>query len=200
MHSDRFKSALAAFDALNSEDPNQVTCAKGSLQPRELQDALAMTRWIETLYPDASEAVRLAARCQHLCRWEIPRKSYPEGRTAYLKWRSDLKRFHADRSEQVLRSVGYEEPMLTQVREINLKKGLAHNADVQAIEDALCLVFLETQLEHYLDKWEDTDKVVSILKKTWGKMSPLARTAALSLSFSERARKLIVRATSESAT
>lgn len=196
MSTERFQRAIEAFDALNARDPNEIIEPNGNSIPRELHDARAMSRWIDTLYPDAPEEVRLAARCQHLCRWEIPRNTYPEGRAGYLKWRNDLKQFHADRSEQVLRELGYEEALILEVRKMNLKSDLSHNANVQAIEDALCLVFLETQLEHYLDQWTDVDKVIRILRKTWGKMSEIARSAALELPLSDRARSLIQQALS----
>ena len=189
---DRLKKALAEFDALNAKDPNSIE-VDGESQPKELHDALAMSRWIDSLYPDASEAVCLAARCQHLCRWESPRSSYPEGRAGYLKWRSDLKQFHANKAEEVLRSVGYDDEMIEAVRIINLKKGLKTNPDVQAIEDALCLVFLENQFEGYLAQW-DEDKLISILRKTWAKMSSVGHAAALKLTFSKQGLTLIEKA------
>ncbi|HAV12104.1 MAG TPA: DUF4202 domain-containing protein [Opitutae bacterium] len=184
----RFQKAIETFDGLNSQDPNLVDDL-----PKELRDAQAMTLWVDALYPNATEAVHLAARCQHLCRWERPRDSYPEGRAGYLKWRSDLKQFHADRSAEVLRSVGYGDDMLAAVTEINLKKGLKTNPDVQMIEDALCLVFLELQYEGYVGEWDD-EKIVRILKKTWGKMSEVGHAAALKLKYSEPAMTLIEKA------
>jgi len=189
MKQSRFEAAIAAFDALNAQDPNSVTNATEKI-PKELHDARAMSRWIDTLYPNAPETVKLAARCQHLCRWEIPRSSYPEGRVAYLKWRNDLKCFHADKSEAVLKQLGYDAATVDAVRNINLKKGLGNDPGVQAVEDALCLVFLEFQFESYLGAWEE-DKIIKILQKTWGKMSEHAREAALKLPFSPGAAGLI---------
>lgn len=188
----RFLATIAAFDALNAEDPNSVEVF-GESQPKELHDALAMTRWVETLYPDANEAVHLASRCQHLCRWESPRSHYPEGRAGYYKWRTDLKQFHADKSAAVMHENGYDEAMIDAVRAINLKQDLKSSPDMQQIEDALCLVFLETQFESYLDKWNE-DKIVRILQKTWAKMSEPAHDAALKLELSERALGLVQRA------
>ena len=185
----KLAQALAAFDALNAQDPNTIQ-VEGQAQPKELHDALAMTRWVDALYPQAGEAVRLAARCQHLCRWQSPRSNYPEGRAGYLRWRTELKKFHAEKAAEVLRTVGYDESVIEAVRAINLKQGLKSNPDVQMVEDALCLVFLETQFEGYLDQWEK-EKVIGILRKTWGKMSVAGHQAALQLSMSERARSLI---------
>lgn len=190
----RYQETIAAFDALNEQDPHTVEVDEQSM-PKELHDALAMTRWVEALYPKASEAVHLAARCQHLCRWEVPRSSYPEGRVSYLQWRADLKKRHAEQSARVLLGRGYGSEMIDAVAAINLKRGLKSNPDVQQIEDALCLVFLEKQLEGYLGKWED-DKIIRILKKTWGKMSERAHKAALNLPMSNHARSLVEHALS----
>lgn len=188
----RFTSAIARFDELNGKDPNHLV-VDGVGVPKELHDALAMTRWVETLYPQASEAVFLAARCQHLCRWEIPRTTYPEGKAGYHKWRNALKRFHSERSAEVLHECGYEPEIIDLVVTINQKKGLKDNEAVQQIEDALCLVFLECQFDGYLDKW-DEDKMIRILQKTWAKMSDVGHAAALKLSYSDRGQRVIGRA------
>ncbi len=188
----RFLKTIEAFDSLNAQDPHSVK-VDGEPTPKELHDALAMTRWIDALYPDASEAVHLAARCQHLCRWEVPRDSYPEGRGGYHKWRTDLKKLHADKSAEILSEHGYEPEMLEAVRTINLKEAIKSNPDVQQVEDALCLVFLECQFEGYLDKWAE-DKIIRILQKTWAKMSECGHAAALNLPLSDRARGLVARA------
>ena len=187
--SERFKKAIDEFDRLNAQDPNSQD-VNGEAVPYEVFFADCMTEWVMKLDSQASEAVRLAARCQHLCRWEIPRKSYPEGRVGYLTWRKDLKRFHADKSAEVLREVGYEEELVERVRAINLKQGLGKDEEVQIIEDALCLVFLEQQFDDLIAKTED-DKMVRILQKTWGKMSEQAQQEALKLSLSEKGALLV---------
>ena len=116
--------------------------------------------------------------------------SDPEGRAGYLKWRSDLKRFHADKMAEVLESEGYERETMDRVRAINLKKDLRGNTEAQVTEDALCLVFLESQFAEFRLKTSE-EKMVSILKKTWGKMSDRGRAAALSLSLGEEEARLI---------
>ncbi len=188
----RYQGAIAVFDALNAQDTNTVY-VDGKPMPKELHDALAMTRWVEALYPHASEAVHLAARCQHLCRWELPRNRYPAGRAGYHQWRTELKQRHASKSAEVLRAQAYEPSMIEAVRAINLKQGLKTNPDVQQIEDALCLVFLENQFEGYLDQW-DEDKIIRILQKAWVKMSECGHEAALRIKFSDRALELLQRA------
>ena len=189
---DRFNNAVSAFDLLNAQDPNHWT-VDGEAVPYELFFANRMTEWVFQLDSDASEAVRLAARCQHLCRWEIPRKDYPEGRVGYLTWRKDLKRFHADKSAEVLKKIGYDDSTIERVRAINLKKDLGKGPEVQVIEDALCLVFLENQFDDLIAK-TDEEKMISIVKKTWAKMSDTAREKALKLTLSEGGSCLVSKA------
>ena len=187
--SDRFHRAIAAFDLLNGQDPNHRR-VKGKTVPFELFFARKLTEWVLRLDAAPSEAALLAARCQHLCRWEIPRSDYPMGRAGYLAWRRDLKVFHADRSAEVLEKAGYDSQTIDRVRTINLKKGLRKDAEVQLIEDALCLVFLEEQLDDLAAKTPE-EKMVRILRKTWKKMSKRARQMAMELSYSEEAAKLL---------
>jgi len=181
----RFQAAIAAFDAIHARDP---------AHPRALLEAERLSACVQALDENASLALRLAARCQHLERWAVPRESYEPGRLGYLKWRKDLARFHADRAAEVLRSVGYDEQTIEAVRRINLKQDLKQSHDTQTMEDALCLVFLEHELDAFLDKYPDEAKAVDILQKTWRKMSERGHAAALSLPLSERAAALVQRA------
>ena len=194
MVDERFQAAIAAFDAANAGDPHTRTVA-GSPRPRELVDAERLSEWVERIMPEAPEALRLAARCQHLERWQIPRNDYPEGRAGYLRWRTALARFHADEAERILRRVGYDDETIAEVRRINVKQGLRSDALVQAMEDALCLSFLEHELEEFSDKHEP-EKVISILQKTWKKMSPRAREMAGGIALAPRAAALVERALS----
>jgi hypothetical protein len=188
----RFAAALQAFDEANAEDPN-LEFTNGLPRPRELLDAERLSEWIERLLPDASEALQLAARCQHIRRWKIPRSSFPEGRVGYLKWRTELGRFHADEAQSILRSVGYGEEIIASVRRINLKQGLHSNPDTRIMEDALCLSFMQYELAAFSEKHAD-EKLVSIIKKTWHKLSPRGREVALTLELSPRVADLVQRA------
>jgi len=188
----RFHQVLRRFDDENASDPNLITIA-GTVQPRELFYAQRLTEWVLRLCPEASEALQLAARCQHICRWMIPRNSYPMTRAGYLRWREELKRFHAQKSSEILREAGYPGEMIARVRELNLKKNLGEDPECQVLEDALCLETLQYQLGDLMDKTEP-DKMVAILQKTWKKMSPAARQEALGLSFSDREKELLSKA------
>jgi hypothetical protein len=189
---ERFATALRLFDEANSCDPN-MEVVQGQPQPRELVYAQWLTDWVLKLAPQASEALRLAARCQHICRWEIPRDSYPLDKPGYLRWRADLKKFHAEKSGQILRAVGYEETTVQRVQELNLKKNHPQDPEVCVLEDALCLIFLEHQFAALAAKSDD-EKMINALKKSWKKMTPAAHAEALKLKFGEREKNLIARA------
>lgn len=170
-------------------------CEEG-MRPRELVYAERLNGWVLKLAPNASEALRLAARCQHLRRWMIPRGRYPLTRSGYLEWRTTLKQFHADQAAVVLREVGYPESIIARVRELNLKRNLASDPEMQVLEDALCLVFLEWQFGALARKMDEA-KTVNALRKSWRKMSPSARAEALQLNYDAHERALIARALEE---
>jgi len=186
---ERFAAVIARFDAENAKDPKSVI-VDGAPQPHELVYSRWLTDWVLRLAPDASEPLRLGARCQHLRRWEIPRESYPATRAGYLKWRQVLKEFHADKAAEILREVGYGEEVIGQVRALNLKKNFPADPDSRILEDALCLVFLERQLTELAAKTTE-EKIITALQKSWGKMSPAGHAEALKLNYSEEEKRLL---------
>lgn len=188
----RFAKAIALIDAANAADPNVLRYG-GSDRLKELLHSELLTRWVDTLRPDAPETLRLAARGQHIRRWEHPRSAYPEGRTGYLRWRTGMYSFHAGETAKLLEQAGYDNETVARVSQIISKQDLGRDPDVQAIEDGLCLVFLETQLDELAGKVE-REKMVTILRKTWKKMSPPARRLALELAFEPGERELIAEA------
>lgn len=185
---ERFAAAIRRFDAENSRDPNQEDG-----QPRERLYAERLTGWVLKLCPDASEALRLAARCQHICRWESPRENYPMTRPGYLKWRADLKKFHAEKSGAILREVGYDDDTIRRVQALNLKQNFPADPEVRVLEDALCLVFLEFQFIALAAKSDD-EKMINAVRKSWEKMTAPARAEALKLPFGGREGRLIAQA------
>jgi hypothetical protein len=185
---EKFQKASARFDAENSRDPNSEN---GS--PRERLYAQRLTDWVLKINPRASEPLRLAARCQHLRRWESPRENYPMTRPGYLKWRADLKKFHAEESGAILREADYDAETIRRVQELNLKTNFPADADARTLEDALCLVFLEFQLAPLAAKTDD-EKMVNALKKSWAKMTAVARAEAMKLHYGEREKSLLQRA------
>lgn len=192
---ERFHLTIAEIDNYNRQDPNKVTI-NGEEKPWELVHSEAMSKWVEKLDPDASEAVKIAARSQHICRWKIPRDDYPKDKNGYLKWRNDLKQYHADLTAQIMEGNGYPEETIQKVKNLNLKKGLKKDPDTQAIEDALCLVFMEHLLEDFAQE-HSHEKIVNILQKTWKKMSDKGKEEAKKLSFSPKIEDLVHEAIAE---
>ena len=188
----RFETAIARFDAANAEDPNTEEM-DGVSQPKELLYAQRITAWLDKLTPDASEALRLAARAQHIRRWAIPRRDYPMTRTGYLKWRTTLYRFHADTAGDILREVGYDDAMVAAVQSLLRKERLKRNPDMQCLEDVICLVFLESYFANFAPQY-DEQKVIDILRKTWRKMSPQGQSAARGLALPPAAHALLEKA------
>ncbi|MGB2129557.1 MAG: DUF4202 domain-containing protein [Flavicella sp.] len=194
MNTKKFNEAMLLFDAANRQDPNFETW-QGETYPKELLYAERMTKILNEFAPNASEAVQLSARCQHICRWEIPRDSYAMDRTGYLLWRRDLKKFHARKATEILSKIGYDEETINKVSFLLQKKQLKKNAETQLLEDVICLVFLEFYFEEFALKYKE-DKLIDIVQKTWKKMSESGHDAALKIPFSSTSLALIQKALS----
>src|SRR5262245_7242794 len=178
----RLERALAAIDAANADDPFTITVA-GVVRPKELAHAEMMTRWVRRLDPEASDEQLNAARGHHLRRWAIPRDDYRRQLPGYLRWRAALRRQHAEDVGQIMRNAGYDDESVARFQAIVRKQGLGHDPAVQVHEDALCLVFLETQFDELTAQLDDEDKMIDILRKTAAKMSAEGLAAAQELAY-----------------
>ncbi len=192
IQSEKFNKAIQLFDEANSSDPNKEIF-EGKEFPKELLYAMRMTEQLNKFAPNSSETLQLTVRCQHICRWEIPRDSYEMNKVGYLTWRKDLKDFHAKKAADILTKVGYNQELIDEVEFLLLKKQLKKNADTQTLEDVVCLVFLEFYFSKFSEKYTE-DKLIDILQKTWKKMSDEGHKAALALSLPENALSLISKA------
>lgn len=190
--SDRFTRAISAFDAYHQKDPN-TEIYNGAVLRSELLYAQRMSDRLSRFALYADESVKLAARCQHIGRWEIPRNNYPMNKKGYLQWRNEEKRHHASIAESILKDCGYDEGTIQQVKFLLMKKELHAHAGTQLLEDVVCLVFVEFYLEDFAGKHDD-EKVIDILRKTMRKMTLPARQAVNELKISDRIKSLIDRA------
>jgi hypothetical protein len=180
MTQQRYQAAIAAFDKANTEDPNKET-ANGREYPKELLYAQRMTEMQERYAPEASEAVKLAVRAQHIQRWKSPRSNYPMDRQGYLQWRTGLYKFHAETAGNLMKQAGYDDEMIERVKTIVGKKALKVNPETQLMEDVVDLVFIEHYMIGFATSHPEYDeaKWIEIIKKTWQKMSPRAHEFAL---------------------
>ena len=172
--SEHFDRAIAAIDAGNADDPNVVS-VRDRTGPKEVLHAELVSEWVQRLRPGADEALQLAARGHHFRRWTVPRASAPAGRAGYLRWRKARQEDQARELGEVLRGAGYDDTTVGRVQSLVRKENLAHDADVQALEDALCLVFLETQLADVAARLEPAT-LTRVLARTAGKMSDAGRS------------------------
>jgi hypothetical protein len=187
--SEKLSQAFAAFDAYNANDPT-LEVFDGTPYPKELLYARRMTARLNDFQPDASDAIQLAARSQHIGRWEIPRNTYTMDKKGYLQWRNAEKNHHAKIADEILTRQGFDTTTIEQVQFLLLKKELRTNVDTQLLEDVICLVFIEYYLEEFASRHED-EKVVDILFKTMKKMSPRGLQEAGKIPVSIRIQALI---------
>ena len=190
----RFRTAIERMDALNRADPNRETVA-GQDYPKELLYAERMSAWLARLAPEASEALRLAVRSQHIGRWIIPRSNYSMDRRGYHQWRTELARFHAATVRGILLEVGYDEGIIVRAEQLLQKINLKTDPEAQLLEDTACLVFLEHYFSAFAQKHEE-QKLITIVQKAWKKMSAQAQQTALTLKFAAADQAVIEKALS----
>jgi hypothetical protein len=179
----RFTDTIARIDAANAQDPHG----------KELLYSQRMTAWLERIEPAASEALRIAARAQHIRRWTIPRGDYPMDRIGYLRWRTTLYKFHADEVSRIMTETRYDEEAIARVASLVKKERIKTDPEAQTLEDVICLVFLENYFAEFAAGHEE-EKVIGILRKTWKKMSPRGQAEALKLEMPTEARRLVEKA------
>ena len=168
-HDRCFGDVIAAIDNANACDPHVVQI-DGRAVPAGLLYGQRMSETLTRMAPDASEQLRIAVRGQHIERWTSPRNGYPAGRAGYLKWRNDLKEFHARRLGEIMAAAGYGPHEIARVGALVRKERLRSDPEVQMLEDVVCVVFLEHYLGDFMGKTDEA-KLARILAQTWDKMS-----------------------------
>lgn len=184
-----FQNASLWIDAENAQDPNSETY-QSKTYPKELLYSNRMYERLMDFHPNASEAVQIASKAQHICRWKVARESYPMDRVGYLKWREDLKKFHAKLTAEILEKAGYSQEFIDRVSFLIEKKLLKKDEETQLLEDVICLVFLEFYFDPFVHK-HDREKMKNIILKTWNKMSEAGHQEALKINFSDTNLELI---------
>ena len=157
----------------------------GNETPRELLYSQRLHNKVMLLNPFPSDELILASRAQHIQRWKIPRSFYPFDKKGYLEWRSKLKYFHANTAGQILLEVGYSEVFINKVKDLIMKKNFPSDPDSRTLEDGLCLIFLQYQLDDFSDKMDKT-KTINALRRSWAKMTERGRALALRLPLSTK--------------
>lgn len=191
----RYRAVMAAIDAANADDPRNTEIG-GVKHPYETVYSGRMMQRLEAIYPDASEALRIAAHGQHIRRFDIPRTRYPEGREGYNEWRRACREHHAELLRGIMSRNGYSDDEIRQVEKLVKKEQLKKDRESQALENVVDVVFLEHYFDEFYGKYSHYDdaKIIDIIGKTLRKMSPKGHQAALALDLPERTRKLVAAA------
>lgn len=193
--SQNFNAVIDAIDAVNAQDPRS-TEVDGQSRPFESVYAERMTATLDQLYPDASELLRIAARAQHIRRWDIPRDTHPTGRQGYQKWRLSLRKMHAEIVGEIMLENGYDAEDIAQVGVFLRKEQLKKHPDSQALENVVDVVFLAYYWDDFVAKYNDydDDKLIDIVGKTLRKMSTTGHQAALALDLPEATQRIVLAA------
>ncbi len=192
LSSSLYEAAIAAIDAANAADPT-IVVVRGTSRPLALVHGLLASEWVARLHGDADDTLLLAARAHHLRRWELPRAQYEPGKAGYLRWKRDQRQRHARDVGELLAAVGYESVTIERVQALVRRDRLATDAGSQAVEDAACLVFIETQLADVSTILEH-DHLIDVIRKTAKKMSPAALVAVSEIQLGEQERALLATA------
>jgi hypothetical protein len=187
-----YEAVISLIDEAHSQDPNTTT-VDGQDVPYELHYAQKMSHYLSLRAPDASPVLQVAIRAQHFRRWEVPRDSYPMTKAGYLNWRNFLKKRQADMAAAICTGCNFTAEEASEVARLIRKEDLKSNEETQILEDVACLVFLDDQFEAF-EKSHDEEKIIGILKKTWGKMSEKGHELALKIPMSHSSKELIGRA------
>jgi hypothetical protein len=179
------RAARQAIDEAHAADPDRPGGRAG-----EAEYADRVEDWVLRLVPAPSPALRLAARAQHLERWVVGRQEFPEGRGGYLRWRSAVHERQGRRVREILGAAGVAPEIAERAARLVAKRAPPGDDEMQALEDAACLVFVETQLDEFSRKHE-REKVLDVLRKTWRKMGPAGRAQVRELPLSPELRALL---------
>jgi len=191
---EKILEAFKRFDELYKQEPNNEIY-DGKEYPKEYLYSLRMLEVLNDIFKNANAAQLLAVKAQHLCRWEIPRTDFPEGKQGYHTWRNALYKHQSEKATNVLKELQFDEQTIEDVANAISKKGLKQNFTSQVVEDVACIVFLKHYFANFVTKHSsDEEKTISIIKKTWAKMSPVAHDHALQIPFEEKAAQLITKA------
>ncbi len=189
------QSVLNEIDTLNKQDPNQENF-NGEWVAKEWLYGVRMSERLRQFQPDADEVLQIAARAQHVQRWVIPRSDYPMDKSGYKKWRLELGKFHAETVAKLMQKYGYSSADTDKVEILLTKRNLKRDEQVQALEDVICLVFIEHYLEPFAEKHSE-EKLIDIIRKTWNKMSEKGHQAALTIPLKAHLSELVGKALAE---
>jgi len=189
----QLQQVVEKIDQINDQDPNRDNDPELGTQASTKLYGMRMSAMLQSFYPQASDLVRIAARAQHIKRWEYPRSDYPQGRKGYMQWRTHLYEVHARITSELMQQCGYSKPQCAHVEKMLKKRGLKKDPDVQTLEDIICLVFIRYYLSSFMQQHEE-EKIIDIIRKTAAKMSPYALACTQKLDLAQEVTEVLGKA------
>ncbi|HRZ98878.1 MAG TPA: DUF4202 domain-containing protein, partial [Paludibacter sp.] len=165
----QYKTAIELIDKVHNQDPTSEII-DGVEVMAELLYSNRMLAVLEKVAPDASLELKLAAKCQHISRWSIPRATFPIGKKGYYEWRAAIMEHQLNVSKSVLKQSGINDQSIEIVVDALKNKADKTNINASIIEDTACLTFIKWYLVPFAGQF-DAEKAKIILQKTAGKMS-----------------------------
>lgn len=89
-----------------------------------------------------------------------------------------------------MEKAGLKSDSISRVQALIRKERIKRDEEAQAVEDVACLVFLEHYFSAFAKK-HDHEKLIGIVRKTWGKMSEKGHAEALKLPMDADKAKLV---------
>ncbi len=182
MNQDIYTKVITEISRRNEADPNSEN-DNGTDRPKELLYTERMAKTVAEFAPNASLELQIACRAQHIERWAYPRSDYELGRVGYLTWRKMLYSKHAEITSEILAEYGASDESIKTVQSI-MENKVTGNGESQTLEDVACLVFLKYYFAPFILK-HSGEKLYTIVRKTWAKMSNEAHDFALTIDFPE---------------
>ncbi len=192
--SSKLQQCMTLIDQANNADPNK-TMVSGELISNEVLYSQRMLLTLNSFDLMASDALVLACYAQHVCRWTLARRDFPEGLEGYLTWRKELAKSHAKILGDVMVQGGYTEDIVSRAQHIIQKRKLKSDTGSQTLEDVSCLVFLNYYFDAFAAKHSE-QRIIDIVQKTWAKMSEKGHQAALELTLLPHLQALVSKALS----
>ncbi len=165
----QYTKAVELINSVHNQDPNSETI-DGVDTKAELLYSQRMLAILQKVQPNASLELQMAAQCQHISRWSIPRTTFSMDKKGYYQWRAAIMEHQLSVTSSVLKQAEINEQSIEIVVDTLKNKADKTNINASIIEDTACLTFIKWYLVPFAGQF-DPEKAKVILQKTANKMS-----------------------------
>ena len=165
----QYIKAVQLINCVHNQDPYSETIDGVDIKA-ELLYSQRMLDILQKVQPNASLELQLAAQCQHISRWSIPRTTFSMDKKGYYQWRAAIMEHQLSVTSSVLKQAEINEQSIEIVVDTLKNKADKTNINASIIEDTACLTFIKWYLVPFAGQF-DPEKAKVILQKTANKMS-----------------------------